>query len=224
MDTTNHHTLLDRSSHDSFLRYDRDFTPVQIFWSNVIKSEEIPSFVAGTEEFGVTNLQRINEIGSSEFDCKDPRYSRKTFALRIGYDGSKYNGYQKQSDGVSTVEKDLCDALDNIPGITAAGRTDKGVSAVSQIISFKTYDSTITPETIMRNLKSKEPFLSHKLNIWDCVRVPRKFNALFSAVSRRYIYLFPLRFIPQLESKVLSSGNAYPYDVDVDFVCRALTR
>ena len=46
--------------------------------------------------YGLTDLQAIHAIGLEEFNSSDPRFKRLTFALRIGYDGSKYNGYQRQ--------------------------------------------------------------------------------------------------------------------------------
>jgi hypothetical protein len=42
-------------------------------------------------------------VGIDEFSSNDPRYKRKTFAIRIGYNGSKYNGYQRQKGTYETV-------------------------------------------------------------------------------------------------------------------------
>ncbi|MFB6218385.1 MAG: tRNA pseudouridine(38-40) synthase TruA, partial [Halobacteriaceae archaeon] len=61
-------------------------------------------------------------------------------AFRLAYDGRPFHGFQRQPD-VPTVEGALLDALDalDIPfagdtpsGYAAAGRTDRGVSAVAQ--------------------------------------------------------------------------------------------
>ena len=64
-------------------------------------------------------------------------------AFRIAYDGTGFYGYQRQPD-VRTVEGELFDALARLgataetgrpPGYTAAGRTDRGVSAVAQTVT-----------------------------------------------------------------------------------------
>ena len=131
----------------------------------------LPEFVLGDHEFGVTDLSVIYTAGYGEFNSNDPRsniiyvlpfiefsivqvwsfllrltsfnirFKRKTFALRIGYDGTKYNGYQIQKGVVgtkTTVEEDIEASLGR--KVVAAGRTDKDVSAVSQIVSFTTFD------------------------------------------------------------------------------------
>ena len=64
-------------------------------------------------------------------------------AFRLAYDGTGFYGYQRQPD-VRTVEGELFDALARLeateqavrpPGYTAAGRTDRGVSAVAQTVT-----------------------------------------------------------------------------------------
>ena len=211
------HRDLDRSSHNEIIRNERDYSTIHTFWRQMIGLNELPGWISGDSGSGsdgapqvldgqiggvlgssgrthagfqVTDLQEINKLGAYEFASADPRYKRRTFALRIGYDGSQYAGYQKQIGGISTVEEDLTTSLGRT--VVAAGRTDKGVSAVSQIVSFKTFEE-ISPEDIIRQLKATEPFQQGKLNVWEVARMPKKFNALFSAMSRRYIYLFPLK-------------------------------
>lgn len=88
--------------------------------------------IQGDPPYSVTNLTPIHGVGLQEYRSSDPRYRRKTWAMRIGYLGSQYHGYQKQhSSGeatVPTVEDDLQQALGHT--IVAAGRTDRFVSAV----------------------------------------------------------------------------------------------
>ena len=42
--------------------------------------------------YGITQLNDIHKIGRNEYTSSDPRYKKKTFAMRIGYDGAKYQG------------------------------------------------------------------------------------------------------------------------------------
>jgi len=204
---------LDRNSHVAFFAQ-RDFSTVQSFWKHIVRLDELPPFITGYDAFSVTNLSTIHDIGHREYGSTDPRHKRKTFAVRVGYDGSQYHGYQAQKgvSGVRAVADDIESALGR--KVSAAGRTDKGVSAVSQVVSFTTFDD-IEGGDVMRLLKASEGCISGRLNAWECVRVPRKFHSLFSASFRRYIYLFPL---------VQLNDSPSTFDVDVDFVNKALTK
>jgi len=150
-------------------------------------------------------------MGIDEYSSSDPRHKRQTFAIRIGYNGVEYNGYQIQkgsNDDIVTVEGDISQALGH--SINAAGRTDSNVSAISQIISFHSYEN-LTPASILEKLENSKACQSKRLGAWDCYRVPRKFHALFSATWRRYLYLLPLKTVDEVDS-----NNRY--DIDVSFV------
>ena len=62
-------------------------------------------------------------------------------ALRFGYDGRKFHGYARQPN-VKTVEGEMLRALDRIEArhirFRSASRTDKGVSAISNVVAFDT--------------------------------------------------------------------------------------
>lgn len=69
-----------------------------------------------------------------------PRPARK-IALTLGYDGTDFHGFQIQP-GVRTVQGELERALERILGhpvsLCGAGRTDAGVHACGQVVSFLT--------------------------------------------------------------------------------------
>lgn len=109
----------------------------------------------------------------------------------------------------------------------AAGRTDKGVSALSQIISFYIHKEDISPEEILQKMRSHPSVQEGRLAIFDCQTIPRKFHALFSATWRRYMYLYPLntpqqardleeRKIKQNQSNNLKSDEDDEDDNDTD--------
>jgi hypothetical protein len=104
-----------RMSHSEFFR-NRNWQNVQQFWIDTVRdSTNLMPFVEGDNSFGVTDLKPINRAGMrGEFNSKDLRYQRKkNFALRIGYVGTLYNGYQQQRnvEGVYTVEDDIKKSL-----------------------------------------------------------------------------------------------------------------
>ena len=58
----------------------------------------------------------------------------------IEYDGTNYYGFQRQREGVSTVQGELESAISELVRkpvmISGAGRTDSGVHALGQVVSF----------------------------------------------------------------------------------------
>ena len=88
---------ISRSNVDQFFA-ERNWSAVGTFWSQLMRSSSVPDFISGTPatEYGLTDLRSIHDIGIKEFTSNDPRFKRRTFAARIGYDGSKYHGYQMQ--------------------------------------------------------------------------------------------------------------------------------
>jgi tRNA pseudouridine(38-40) synthase len=208
-----------RRSHDDFFE-DRDWDSMCTFWKWCLNAQDsLPAFVhghqdeeaKGTEDsFGVTQFKMTQDSwvkqGLPLFE-KHRYPDRVNFALRIGYSGNSYSGYQKQKAGIGihTVEDDLLDALHG-QKTNAAGRTDKDVSAVSQVINFHTREK-VTPEDIMSRAKQSDAVKSGNITIFECYNMPRRFHALFSATWRRYIFLVPLNSQP--------SGK---FDIDTDFV------
>ncbi|RYH16213.1 hypothetical protein EON65_30475, partial [archaeon] len=184
---------LPRKSHVGFFEA-RPWSWIESFWQRMVVTDSLPPFLQGQPPYSVTDLLPIHKLGSQEYASNDPRYRRQTFALRISYLGSAYHGFQCQHAAgtqptVPTVEQDLKDSLGR--SVVAAGRTDRAVSAISQVISFSTYDA-LSPTDFLLSLRAHPNFNQGKLSASQCVRVPRRFHALFSASWRRYVYLFPL--------------------------------
>lgn len=112
-----------------------------------------------------------------------PRY-RAT----IEYDGSAYNGFQAQADQ-PTVQGAIETAIAAFCGetvrIAAAGRTDTGVHATGQVISFD-LDKAWPARTVMNALNAH--MVQEATAILDCAVVDDDWHARFSAVGRRYLY------------------------------------
>jgi len=212
-----------KTSHLPFFRR-RDWAAAEAFWGRLVRLPPsspslLPPFVVGSSssnEYGFTDLGALHAAGlRGEFRSVDSRYTkRQTFAVRVGYDGTCYQGYQSQAgkNGTKTVEDDLKVALGG-KICYGAGRTDSGVSALSQIVGFHTTNMSMTGEAVLSRMRSSEPVTSGRLNAYECLRVPKKFNARSSATWRRYLYLFPL-------NRGLYDG----VDVDVPFVDQVLAR
>lgn len=123
------------------------------------------------------------------------KIKRKNHAILLGYLGKDYYGMQK-NPGMKTIEEDLITALlkadlintdhfDNIRSINfqRAARTDKGVSAIRQIVSLK------LPERSDKTVINK--FLPDVIRIFGIKRVTKGFNSKNQCDARTYRYIIP---------------------------------
>lgn len=110
-------------------------------------------------------------------------------ALGIEYDGSAYNGWQRQRVGTGVqdlVETALSKVADEAIDIVCAGRTDTGVHASGQVVHF----DTAVERSIRGWIRGANSNLPDDINLsWAKVVSDESFHARFSAVSRSYQYL-----------------------------------
>ena len=107
--------------------------------------------------------------------------------LTLSYDGTNYNGFQRQKNAVG-IQQIVEEALSHLLGenirLVASGRTDTGVHAWGQVISFTT-KSTVPIGHIPRAIKH---LLPGDIVVWKAEEVPENFNARYSAVEKTYQY------------------------------------
>jgi tRNA pseudouridine38-40 synthase len=109
-------------------------------------------------------------------------------ALGLEYDGSRFLGWQTQPGG-GTVQDALEPALAAIAGapvgVTAAGRTDRGVHARLQVIHFDT--EAVRPASAW--VRGVNALLPDSVAVLWSHEVDAEFHARYSAVSRTYRYV-----------------------------------
>jgi tRNA pseudouridine38-40 synthase len=109
------------------------------------------------------------------------------FKLLIEYDGAEYHGWQVQPNGRS-IQWALEDAVVRMLGestrIVAAGRTDAGVHACGQVVSFS-LDRSVSPEVLLRGLNALTP---RDISITAAEIVADDFHPRRAARSRVYVY------------------------------------
>lgn len=117
-----------------------------------------------------------------------------TYRLDLTYDGSSFHGYARQPE-VRTVQGDLEAALFHHTGpveTAVAGRTDKGVHATGQVVSFLSNVELDTPR-VMRSINRQ---LASEVAVTALHPVDDGFHARFSATRRHYRYLILTREAP----------------------------
>ncbi|MBP2645198.1 MAG: truA [Firmicutes bacterium] len=114
--------------------------------------------------------------------------------LTVAYDGTAYHGFQRQANAI-TVQEVLEEKLGKIFGhpitVFGAARTDAGVHAYRQVISFVIYGS-IPTEKVPYAAKSVLP---GDIVITKAEEVEDDFHARYSAKSKIYqyrLYVSPL--------------------------------
>lgn len=107
--------------------------------------------------------------------------------LKIAYDGTNYHGFQRQNNALAVqelIEKALKKILKEDINLAASGRTDTGVHALEQVVSFAT-NGRIPTDRIVPALKS---FLPKDIVVYEAKEVEQDFNARFSALDKTYRY------------------------------------
>jgi len=107
--------------------------------------------------------------------------------LIVEYNGTRYHGFQLQAS-LPTIQGELEKALTKLTGerirVTAASRTDAGVHARGQVVSFKT-SSSRSRETFVNGLNY---YLPGDIAVKEAHEVRDSFSVRRQAVSREYNY------------------------------------
>ena len=138
--------------------------------------------------------------------------------ISLAYDGSRYLGFQVQSQTSQTVAGALYEALGALhieSKIVASGRTDKDVHATRQIIH-------IDLPPYWSDLKKLKQQINHKLpasiRIKTVQSVPNEFHARYSALKRSYCYIISTKDISVFQSSYLH----YEPFIDMPLIQEAL--
>jgi len=105
----------------------------------------------------------------------------------VEYDGTDFFGWQVQPD-TPTIQGEIEKALEKLlvspVRISAAGRTDAGVHALGQVVSF-TLESTLETGNILKGTNS---FLPPSIRLVRVEDVPLEFDPRRDAILRNYRY------------------------------------
>jgi len=135
------------------------------------------------------------------------------YLATFSYDGSNFNGYQKQ-EGLRTVEEEFERALTFINGkketsVVSSGRTDKGVHALCQKAHFD-ISVEISDYKLKRALNSNLPDDIHVISV---EKVNDDFHARYMVKKKVYKYYLNIG-----EYNPLERNYVYQYckELDVD--------
>ena len=163
-----------------------------------------------------TSIRFMSTVSAQEPSIEAKvRLAKRKVALYLGYNGSEYHGMQI-NNSLPTIElelfKALCqaecvsqansDSLQKI-GFMRACRTDAGVHAAAQLVSFKMQlHETYSHDDIVAKIQS---LLPNQIQVYGFNRVAHGFHAKNACDSRIYEYLIPTYVLQQLEKGFLEN-------------------
>ena len=143
----------------------------------------------------------------------------KRRTLFVSYDGSLFFGWQKQADGIATVQSALEAALSELAqeriSVVTAGRTDTGVHATAQVVHFDS--AARRPDQAW--VRGVNALLPEGVAVWRVQDVAPEFHARFDACGRRYRYL--LQSAPVRSPLLVGRAGWTHYALDMDTMRQA---
>jgi len=122
--------------------------------------------------------------------------ARPVLALTLAYNGAGFCGFARQP-GQTTVQGELEQALQTYfarPVLTVgAGRTDSGVHALGQVVSFEAEAAELEGRSLHKLAQSLNALTPDGMVVRSAEIRPPGFSARFSAIEREYRY----RLVPQ---------------------------
>ena len=145
---------------------------------------------------GEESVPAVQEVGSPFVEARQSERDRITWKIQIAYHGPAFSGFSWQKSAPKpTVESCLQDAIRPLLDgrselrLSCAGRTDAGVSALGQLVSF--YSSPGLRERQLADAISSASPQPGALRLVQARRVERGFHATYSTSWRRYAYFLP---------------------------------
>lgn len=110
------------------------------------------------------------------------------FRMTLSYDGTRYNGWQRQGNTPDTIqgrlEAVLSDLLAQPVEVAGSGRTDAGVHARMQTASFRAKTNLPAPE-LLRRLRAQLP---GDIGVLTLTEAEPRFHARLSCRGKTYVY------------------------------------
>lgn len=136
----------------------------------------------------------------------------RNFKIILQYEGTRYQGWQRQDSTGNTIQGKLEALLGKMTGtgfvqVNGSGRTDAGVHALGQVASFK-LETDMAPQEIMRYMNR---YLPEDIKVIDICEMPERFHSRLNAKKKTYVYriwntpipcVFERRYVYEMEEQL----------------------
>ena len=135
----------------------------------------------------------------------------------LSYDGAEFSGWQVQPEA-QTVQGTLASAIGRVTGEKVlpqgSGRTDAGVHALAQVVTFVT-ESSVPTENFVKALNDVLP---PSVRVLQAAEMPSEFHARRSARAKTYRYrIYRGPICPPFLARYVWH---YPYPLDLEAMSR----
>lgn len=113
----------------------------------------------------------------------------RNFKILIQYEGTRYQGWQRQDSTGNTIQGKIEAILAKMTGcdfvqVNGSGRTDAGVHALGQVANFK-IDTALSAVAVMDHLNR---YLPEDIGVISIQEVPERFHSRLNAKAKTYRY------------------------------------
>ena len=141
------------------------------------------------------------------------------YKILVQYDGTRYEGWQRQERTESTIQGKIEAVLSKMCGeevqIQGAGRTDAGVHAKGQVANVHLKEQ-VDPQEVKQYLNR---YLPEDIAVSEVTEVPERFHSRLNATGKIYVY----RIATGEVKKVFERRYIYDFGEkpDMELMCRA---
>jgi tRNA pseudouridine38-40 synthase len=151
---------------------------------------------------------------------QDSKDRMRNLKVILSYDGAEFSGWQVQPDA-TTVQGTVASAIGRVTGEKVlpqgSGRTDAGVHALAQVMTFVT-ESSVPTGNFLRALNA---ILPASVRVLQVTEEPPDFHARHSARAKTYCYrIYREPICPPFLARYVWH---YPYKLDEEGMGRAAT-
>ena len=135
----------------------------------------------------------------------------RNFKIVIQYEGTKYQGWQRQESTGNTIQGKFEAILSKMTGskvqIDGSGRTDAGVHAYGQVANFK-IDTQMSAQEILEYINR---YLPEDIGVIEIKEMSERFHSRLNAVGKTYRYriwnselpcVFDRRYVSEFPQKL----------------------
>ena len=139
---------------------------------------------------------------------------KQNYRMTLQYEGTKYNGWQKQGNTPNTIQAKLEAILQKLDGteveVRGSGRTDAGVHAMGQVASFA-LEHPLAAGEVMTYINQ---YLPRDIAVVALEEAEPRFHARLNAKGKTYRYRIHQGTIPDVFGRRYSWPLAEQLDVE----------
>ena len=110
------------------------------------------------------------------------------YRIVVSYDGTRYNGWQKQKTTEDTIQGKLETLLSRMAGkevtVQGSGRTDAGVHALAQTANFR-METELSEQELMDAING---YLPEDIAVLSLKMASERFHSRYNAIAKTYEY------------------------------------